>query len=401
VIEGLVKNAEMADKENINSGFPLLASPAKLHRKLVSLFYESPNIPVDVFEKSEVIREEHYCVPSYLFYCNGTASYTYEVCEIREQTVVRDNGEKSWEETRRHADWKHMSGTIDTSKMLFASGNRQAAPQVKELYMFLKSEKLVDYDELEFPHDVVTCDYNLPQAASFNEYIKPYMETLLKKQAEEALKGKETRGLSMGGSRIDKDEPVRVFLGLYRVVFKYDGKEYSMWARGDGEKIFYNELPTERQEVLAEKEKILAEKERILTERQKVQEEKKQALDSMPFNKTGLLIFGIVVCVIAAFITFYFSAVIWWGVGFSAVAVLFGVLFPRTRKKGKEYDAQRIGPGKDLEEAKTAVEESKKDLEEIRKYFENLLPSTVQQFKSQKKALHGIYKNVTGNADAF
>ena len=50
----------MADKENINSGFPLSTSPATLHRKLVSLGADTPNMPLDVFEKDEVVREEHY-----------------------------------------------------------------------------------------------------------------------------------------------------------------------------------------------------------------------------------------------------------------------------------------------------------------------------------------------------
>jgi hypothetical protein len=382
VIEGLIKNAEMADKENINSGFPLIAPPAALHHKLVSLLIEAPNMPLDIFEKSEVIREEHYCVPSYIFYCTGTASYTYEVCEIREQIVVRDNGEKSWEETRRHEDWKHMSGTVNATETLFASGNRQAAPQVKELYMHLEPKKLVDFDELDFPHDVVTYDYNLPQSASFNEHIKPYMESLLMKKAEEALEDKETRGLSIGGCRIDKDEPVRVFLGLYRIVFKYGDKEYSVWMTGDGAEALIEELPADM------------ERQKTLDEVKKAKEESTAAL-AVP--KTGCLTFFLVIGILCAAFSFFITlgvfatdgpaagmSFVLIALSFVAVSIICGVF---RSKKWKPYKTQRV----EIEE------KYQKEMAELEAQKSNV----VQQFKEQKKALHGIYEEVTGDASAF
>jgi len=77
VLDGLVKNAEIAAKENINSGIPLTATPAMLHRQLVSQFYKSPDIPLDIFEKAEIVREEHHCVPAYCFRCTEkSVAYT-------------------------------------------------------------------------------------------------------------------------------------------------------------------------------------------------------------------------------------------------------------------------------------------------------------------------------------
>ncbi|MDR2447814.1 MAG: hypothetical protein LBD58_11115 [Treponema sp.] len=375
VIDGLVKNAEMADKENINSGFPLLASSAVLHRKFVSLLAETPGMPLDVFEKGEVVREEHCCIPSYLFYCNGTVSYTYEAGNERSQVVVRDNGQKSWEETRSHTEWTQMSGNANASATVFASGNRQAAPQIKKLYMFLDPTKLVDFDELDFPHDVVTYDYNLPQAASFNEYIKPYVETLLKKEAEKSLKDRTIRDLSMGGSRIDKDEVVRVFLGLYRVVFKYDGKEYSVWITGDGEKTFIEELPVDR------------ERKKALDDAKQAQEKSMAAL-TVP--KTGCLTFGLVVCIIFSAI---FTITMFGGGGGTpflvALPFLVGAIICGSfrSKKKNAYSTQQAEI-----EAKY-----KKDVAEI----ESQAANVVQQFKHQKKALRGIYEEVSGDASAF
>jgi hypothetical protein len=376
VIEGLVKNAEMADKENINSGFPLFASKAELHRKFVSLLAETPGMPLDVFEKGEVVREEHCCIPSYLFYCNGTASYTYEAGNVRQHKTAIDLGDKTRVETENYMEWTQMSGTANASATVFASGNRQAAPQIKRLYMFLDPNKLVVFDELDFPPDVITYDYNLPQAASFNEYIKPHVEALLHEQAEQSLEDKTARNLSMsGGSRIDKDEIVRVFLGLYRVVFKYGSKEYSVWITGDGEKTFIEELPVDR-------------------ERQKALDEAKQAQEksiaALTVPKTGLLTFGLVVCIIVGGI--FTLNMFFGGSGTSfliALPFLAGAISCGTArsKKRKSYSTQQT-------EIETKYQ---KEVAEIEAQAVNV----VQQFKQQKKALRGIYEEVSGDASAF
>lgn len=131
VLEGLAKIAEIAAKENINSGIPLTASPATLHRQLVRALYESPDTPVDVFDKIEVVQEKHYCVPAYCFYCNGTASFTYEAGNRREHKTAIDLGDRTRVETERYTEWTHMSGSASISATLFAPGERKLAPQIQ------------------------------------------------------------------------------------------------------------------------------------------------------------------------------------------------------------------------------------------------------------------------------
>ena len=77
LLDGIIKNAEMAAKENINSGIPLTATAAILHGQIISILSKSSQIPLDVFEKAEVIREERYCVPAYCFEYNGEAPFSY------------------------------------------------------------------------------------------------------------------------------------------------------------------------------------------------------------------------------------------------------------------------------------------------------------------------------------
>jgi hypothetical protein len=374
VTEGLVKNAEISAKENINSGITLTASPATLHHQLISVLCDSPSIPLDVFDKAEVIREERHCLPAYCFYCTGTASFTYEAGNIRQHKTVKDLGDKVVTEKENYMEWTQMSGSASATATLFVPGNKDFASQIKELYFLQDPKQLVDIEELVFPHDVVTYGYNLPQTASFNENAKSYMDKLLERNAEVSLKGKEFRGLTMGGSSIQKDEVVRVFLGLYRVVYKYDGKEYSLWATGDGKKTLYDGLPSDPQ-----RQKVLDEK----------KESMKRALDSIPKPKTGLLNFFKVVCIILAalgLLVAFGGEGLGWGmvILFGAGAVLFGMI---RSKKRKPYKTGRA----DLESK----------LQNEIDAFQAQVADTVRQFKSQKKALRGIYANVTGDASAF
>jgi uncharacterized Zn finger protein (UPF0148 family) len=359
VIDGLVKNAEMAEKENITGGVPLSASPSMLHRKLVSAIAETAGMPLDVFEKVEVLREEHHCVPAYYFYCNGTASYTYEAGNIRSQVVVRDTGDKSWEERRSHTEWTQMNGTANVSAEVVTSGNKAFGSQVNGLYKYQKT--LFDFDELEFPHDVITHDFNFVQTASFNEYAKPYVERLLEANAEKAVESKTTRDLTMSGSRIDKDEVRRIFLGMYRVVFKYGDKEYTMWLTGDGEKIIHDGMPVDA-----------AQKAAVDNKRQEMERE----VSSVPIPSTTGWTIGKWVCIIAALFTYGIS--------------LIGAVVCHIKRKNvmNPYHEHIASVRSKYQSEITSLEAGAKNV--------------VQQFRNKKKPLCGIYEQeVTGDSSAF
>lgn len=245
VIEGLVKNSEILSKENINSGIMLQSEPATLNQRVVEILTSSPAMPLDVLEKAVVTKEEHICVPSYLYYCNASAAFTYEAGNIREHKTAIDRGDYTQVEKEQYMEWSQMSSTASTTATLVASGNREYSDIVRKLYMHLDPNALVDIEDLEYPFDIQTSVYNLPQAAAFNEYVKPYVEKLLEKKAEDSLNGKTYRNISMGGSNVQKDEVIRIFLGFYHIVYEYNNKEYSVYVTGDGKNYVYDDVPTD------------------------------------------------------------------------------------------------------------------------------------------------------------
>lgn len=377
IIDGLVQNAEMAEKENIASGIPLSASSAMLHRKLVNYIAETPSMPLDVFDKGEVIREEHHCVPAFYFYCSGSASYMYEAGtekekdgDSRETSNWLDSGTTVRTEIIRYIEWSPQSSIANASGEVVASGNKEFGTKIRDLYMHLDQGKLYDYDELEYPPDVITHNFDLPQTASFNEYAKPYFEGLLEANAEKVLSSKITRDLTMGGSRIDKDEVVRIFLGLYRIVFSYGGKEYAIWVTGDGENAINEGMPTDN----AQKTAI---------------DNKKQAMErdvsAVPVPAAGKFTAGLWGSLALG--------VVLAGIGLGPFGVVLGIIgaivfYVLRRNMMKPYEAQ---------------------CSEIRSRYQNEINSleagaknVVQQFKSKKQPLRGIYENkVAGDPNAF
>jgi hypothetical protein len=252
VLEGLVRNAEIAAKENIGGGINIEATPGALHRRLVSVLSESPGMPLDLLEKVVVVGEEHHCVPAFCFYCHGTMSFSCEVGHEEYQlhdTYKRDPSGGVRVTTKKHTYivYSPSSGTVNDSLTIFASGSAKLAPQVKKLYSRLDPKRLVDVEDLEFPADVETHDFNLPMMRAFNECAAPIVEEALRKKVEKGFASHMyIRNSRIDGSRIEKDEPQRVFLGLYRFACTYGGRECIVWVTGDGRDAYAEGAPIDR-----------------------------------------------------------------------------------------------------------------------------------------------------------
>jgi len=391
VLDGLIKNAEMADKENINSGFPLTAKPVQLHKALVSLISENPNSPFDVFERAEVIREEHYCIPAYSFEYNGEAPFSYEEGKQETRQERGFSGDSETITTIKEVKWHTERGTASVSGALFVSGNKNMVATIQKLYAFSDPNQLVDFDYLEFPSDVQTLDYDLPQLAAFNEYVKPIVDELLIENGKKSLEntsyeGYIPRGGSYGvtyaknfkiaGSKIQKDI-TRVFFGLYRIVYKYGDKEYSMWVTGDGDDFYTESLPENLYS--SEREQLKS-----------VLDEKTQFHSSLPKSKLGLIISGLVACLAGSAISFFGFSSILFCIIFAALAIPCGIFIPKIARKGKEHNENRANAQKEIDAAQKEIDD-----------FNAQLPNAIQRFKEEKKALLGIYKEVSGNVEAF
>ncbi|MCL2024082.1 MAG: hypothetical protein FWG82_06920, partial [Oscillospiraceae bacterium] len=371
VIEGLSFNAEMAAKENINSGYPLFAPRATLHRKLVSTLSNSPNLPLDVFEHAEVIREEHHCMPAYYFDCSATAHFNYEKGVDRTQVYTVDRGSYVETRERTYTDWMPANGSISENRTVFAPGNRTFVKQFQRLYGDFTTNKLIDFDSLEFPPDVETSNFDIPQIAAFNEFVTGFFEQLLREKAVATISTFQYQNFAMGGSPSIHKEMNRVFLGMYNVVFRYRDMEYSVWMSGDGEKVYHEAMPVDMQRKSALENKHQA---------------MQHALASIPVPSTGLFTAGMWSAIGLA-VVFLFLPTPINIIGlllFTGGAITCGVLKSTRMKPYRAYYAQvQAGHQNDIAA------------------FEGQVVNAVRQFNTRKQALRGIYVDLTGDASAF
>lgn len=369
LIEKAIKNAELAAKENIESGIPLTATSAKLHRAVISVLAKSPAMPLDVFEKVEIILEERYCVPAYVFHCNGTESFNYEVGNERSQTYTVNKGDSVEIREKTRTEWTPSNGTASVRKIIVAAGNKDLAKQVQGLYANLDTKKLIDIEDLIFPTDVNTSNSNLPLTSAFNEFAVPVIESELKIKAEEQIAKQTTTGLSFGGATIQK-ETVRIFLGMYRIVFRYEEKEHSIWVSGDGSRRWWNEgVPEDSTQKLAINN---------------IKQDMDNALSAVPVPTTTIFTIGLWGSIVGGIIIALNSGFVWIVIGIIG-AIVCGVM------RGKVMDSYN-------EQCSEIKAKFDNEIGEIKAASENV----VQQFKNKKQPLRGIYQNMlAGDESAF
>lgn len=351
IIEGLVKNAEIQQKENINSGIPLAADTTVLHNKILNILTDSPCVPLDILEQAEIMKEEHLCIPAYLFYCNASGTYNYEAGNVREHKTAIDLGDKVRVEKERYVEWTQMSGSAALSKTLVVSGSKEYADVIKKLYLNCSPNSLVDIEELEYPSDVTTYSYDMPQTAAFNQYIRPEVERCIVEQAKYQQRGKRIRDLVMGGVSIQKDEIVRIFLGVYRITYNYRGKQYVLYISSTGKRGFYRELPLDSQRV----------------QFWKIKQKEYSALraQSAKINSLqSLIIVGIVMIALGFLL----------GNSYRLISFILGaalILFPITQRKKHQNKINAL----------------KKEIED----FENQVTDALNRFVQKDRPLKGIY----------
>ena len=248
IIDGLIKNAEILEKENINSGVSIDLTKDMLNTSVIEALTGAGAVyPLDIFEVGTITKEEHVCVPSYLFYSNGMATFNYEAGNERTQqkiTGVKSNG-KVQTQNETYTEWSQMSGSTSVSASVIASGNREYCDVIENVFSQYDVNKLIDIEYLVLPTDVETCNFNFPQPAAFGEIVKPYVEKMLQDSAQKSLQGKTYRNLSMGGCNVQKDEVLRLSLGLYKFAFKYKETLHTLYIAGDGSSYWWDVQPVD------------------------------------------------------------------------------------------------------------------------------------------------------------
>ncbi|MCD7708236.1 MAG: hypothetical protein LUI02_00005, partial [Clostridiales bacterium] len=237
---------EILKKEDINSGTQMEAAESQLHTCLLQAMFSSACMPMDVLENAEVTKEEHLCVPAYLFSaCNGMATMNYQQGTMEDQQVIVGSGKNMHTRTETHTRWTPCSSSVSVTYTLVASASKDMEAIVAGLYRDGTVPSLIDVEDLDFPDDAEEFANNIPHATAFANDCRPFMDNALMVQAQQMLEGQMYQDLRISGSNINRGDMTRIMLGIYRITFTYQGREYKVYVSGDGQKFYCTDVPVD------------------------------------------------------------------------------------------------------------------------------------------------------------
>ena len=240
LIERITQNAQILDKQNINSGFELIATKAVLHRRILNILAQEPFAPLDVFENVKIIKEERICLPVFMYSVSATANFMFEqgIEKKRQEPYSTKKGIKY--RTVTYTDWMPQTSAVSVTGVYFSPGSKAYSKLFADFSRHLDVSGLIDVEELQFPSDVIMLEFNYPMAASYAEYVDPLVESAMKQRAESALAGRKWRNGQMQGTSARKDEVQRVYYPFYHIIYEYNEQSYDVYVSHDGNHVHYD-----------------------------------------------------------------------------------------------------------------------------------------------------------------
>ncbi len=356
-LENMVKNNEILAKDNINSGVNLYASMSLRHKKVLDIIASEQASPLDVYQRATIVKEEHICVPMFLFMASGTGTYSYEIGYQRERQKIQGDSIV----TERYTEWSPVSSAVSCSETYFVCGNKDLKGVVDQFPDLMTVSDLIDIEDLELPADVQMNKFNYPQATAFENDVKPRAEALLKANAENSIRNQNTRNGHIS-SNVRIDTVQRVYLTLYRITVQYGEKLMTVWLDYKGRYSRYDQTfvdPMRKSQIDAQN----------------------AVINSIKPKGKGLWIALIIVSVILILICLCLNGAL----KLLALLPVAGIVFPIIKmvNNNKDYNAK--------------ISAEREKLEEILKPF----TMATRAFIEKQVALNGIYQSVTGDATAF
>ena len=438
VVVDVVKNIEIVEKENINSGISLDMQPIALHDKLVEHLSSDVCMPLDIFDKAKVVREQQIYFPAYCFYCTGTLQYVCEVGNERIRQEVHQSKKGASVESYIDIEYTQLSGTANITTTLMAIGSRKSNSTIQNLYFpqtALTQIEALNYIVAQYPNDKIKAikkireltnlelslakklvdavyDSELPMPAT-TEYNEQFIKLI------QYVEQSNSKSLDISSELIDielmtfPDEATvlgydipelvafnefvkpQIESALQKEVGKMlNGKEVrnltfggSNIQKGDMKRVmlgFYNvtyeyDGNEYTLSVTGNGKRIYTENLPIDEERSRVYKDKKSAFEAIK-QRTGWLTFYAVLGIVGAVViisnwnSLPLSPVRFIALG-ALIAIIISCLIFR-RKRIKAYNIQRATAGESIES------------------FVRQFTDAKQQFSDGKRTLNGIYKNV-------
>lgn len=229
------------DKGKIIGGIPFTANEAEFHKTIISwIFKNHALMPHDIFQGLRITGIERLCVPCYLFECNATIRYSYEIGNMREH--IRQSGNSLV--TEQYPEFTHQNDVFDYCDCVMVPGNSEYRDILYSFYNNINISDLVDLEHLNNPSNVKELAFNV-QVLNALKDVKSIIAYYAQAQIVDLLKNYIYKDLQIRDNfRIDYGlEPKQIFLPLVHIKYVYKEQTGDIWFSGDAKKNSCNNFP--------------------------------------------------------------------------------------------------------------------------------------------------------------
>lgn len=359
IISNAEHNLEILNKRNILGGLKFDMLDAGIHHMIIEMLSMASSAPLDVYENCVVKSVNKIIIPAYWFdNCTGMGTAQFEKGMEKEYNEIVGQGEYMHSEKRYRTEWFPMSSAVSATSDFVVSGNKEYSSLFETLYSNIHSPNIIDVEQLDYPADCITPDYDIPDAVVFNTSVKALMENTVREQANRTVGGNKIRNLQITGISIQKGDVRRISVGIYEIVVEYGGTDYKLYLSNNGSTYTYTSLPSDQN-------------------RQLHIDQINQAIKDADTSRRKILLGTTITLAVLGLILLIFIV----GVVFLIAALVVGLVFYMPVEK--EYRAK------------------KKELEAEMNSLMGEFSTVKQNFKDRKVALAGVLNHVSGDPEAF
>lgn len=243
VIETAKSPSSDNESGDVVGGFPLTAGGAAIHKGIVAwIIANYETAPKDVFEQLRLTGVERLYLPCYLFECNSSIHYSYQIGNKRER--VRKISESD-DCVETYTEYSHQNDDYDFSDVVLVSGCSQYSDKIQTLYNgAVNVSNLTDVDNLKRPTDVKEESFDVPFSNAQAE-AKTIVGKRSQDQIVSLLKRSDYKDLHVRDDyRVEySSAPKRILVPLIHVTFIYKDKAGDFWLSGDAERVVEESFP--------------------------------------------------------------------------------------------------------------------------------------------------------------
>ena len=243
VIETAKSPSSDNESGDVVGGFPLTAGGAAIHKGIVAwIIANYETAPKDVFEQLRLTGVERLYLPCYLFECNSSIHYSYQIGNKRER--VRKISESD-DCVETYTEYTHQNDDYDFSDVVLISGCSQYSDKIQALYNgAINVDNLTQVDNLNRPSDVKELSFDISFSNAQAE-AKTIVGKWSQDQIVSLLKRSDYKDLHVRDDyRVEySSAPKRILAPLIHVTFTYKDKAGDFWLSGDAERVVEESFP--------------------------------------------------------------------------------------------------------------------------------------------------------------